>query len=87
MTLLDAVTWMQQRPGFCAVLPDGPIIGVSASGFLMRKDKTLKTYWRPTVMQCLAITWEVYTVEQLEAAAAAAAQQGAAGAPEGGDGG
>jgi len=57
---------------------DVPIIGLSSSGFIMRRDKADKTYWRPTAMQCLAITWEVYTVEQLEAASAEAAAKAAA---------
>lgn len=78
MTLPDAITWMQQRPGFCAALPGGPIIGLSASGYLMRQDKVAKTYWRPHVQHCLAITWEVFTVEQLEAAAEAARLQASA---------
>lgn len=87
MTLLDAVTWMQQRPGFCAVLEGGPIIGLSSSGYIMRRDKPDKTYWRPTAMQCLAITWEVYTLDQLEAAAADAAKAAQAQAGEGRNGG
>lgn len=82
MTLLDAITWMQQRPGFCAVLGGDLVVGLSSSGFIMRRDKADKTYWRPNAMQCLAITWEVYTVEQLEAAAAEA--QAAAAAEHGG---
>ncbi len=82
MTLIDAVTWMQQRPGFCAVLGDGPIVGLSSSGYLMRRDKPLKTYWRPTAGQVLAITWEVYTADQLAAAADAAAKAVQVAAPE-----
>ena len=81
MTLIDAITWMQQRPGFAASLGGYPIIGLSSTGYIMRLDRPGKTYWRPNAMQCLAITWEVYTVEQLKAAAAAAraGDQGAAG--------
>jgi hypothetical protein len=63
---------MQKRPNHFACLGE-VIIGISGSGFLMRQDKEYKAYWKPTAGQCLAITWEVYTLEQLEAAAAAAA--------------
>ena len=83
MTLLEAVDWMMKRPGFCATLQGDPIIQIGPTGYLMRRDTDYKAYWKPTAMQCLAITWEVYTAEQLAEASAKAQAELAAQAAEG----
>lgn len=82
MTLPDAVKWLQERPGYLAVHPDGRCLSLSRTGFLMRADKGPGVYFRPTSGDLLAITWEVFTPGQLEEAAAkleleAKAQMGA----------
>lgn len=70
MTLPDAIKWLQERPGFLAVHPDGRCLSLSRTGFIMRADKGPGVYFRPTAGDLLAITWEVFTPAQLEEAAA-----------------
>lgn len=70
MTLMDVVSWMQQRAGFIAIRPIGALVALNPQGKLICPSRGRNAYAILGAMDVLAIDWEVYTPAQLEARAA-----------------
>jgi hypothetical protein len=60
------------RPEYLMVLPPSKVLTLSRTGYLVRADKRANEYARLQAADLLAETWQVYTAEQLAAAAAPA---------------
>lgn len=65
MTLRDAVMQMQERPDLLAISPLGQICRLGPSGFLLPALTKDKGYSRFRATELLAVTWVVYTADQL----------------------
>jgi len=74
MTLCEAVLQMQARPEYLAVLGVERVVWISPSGYLMTNGKKSQTYLRPRVSDLVALTWNVYTPQQLQELVAGAQQ-------------
>lgn len=74
MMLHEAVMKMQERPELLAISPLGQVIRLSGSGYLTPAFKVKREYCRLRAIEMLAVTWTVYTEDQLREMAEQSAQ-------------
>ena len=66
---------MQARPEMIACGPNDLFVRLNRSGYLVRADRNTRVYPNLTATDLICATWQVYTPEQLAAAAGAAEGQ------------
>jgi hypothetical protein len=75
MSFTELILTLVQRPGYLGVLADRRIIRLNEGGYIMDATQEKPNYIRLNTTDCLAMTWEAWTAEQL-AAMARAQEQG-----------
>jgi hypothetical protein len=65
MSFVEAVMTMVQRPGYVAVLGGSRVIRLNKAGYILDATKARDSYVRFNTTDVLALTWELYTPEQL----------------------
>lgn len=76
MTFIECITTLIQRPGYLGVLADRRVITINKAGYILDATKPGAVYVRLQVQDMLAVVWECWTPEQLQAMAERAANGG-----------
>lgn len=71
MTFNEAITGMLQRPGYLAVLDTGKVLKLNRAAYVLDATKPGNRYALLNAGDVMAVTWQLYTPEQLTQAAAA----------------
>lgn len=70
MTFSEAITGLMSRPDCVALLDPSIIVSINRAGLLVDETKPYKAYPRLRAQDCMAITWQVLTRQQVEQRAA-----------------
>ena len=75
MSFTEMVQTLVQRPGYLGVLGGHRVVMVNARGYLLDATKKERVPMRLHTSDLLALTWECWTPEQLQAMAEQAGVQ------------
>ena len=74
MSFTELIMTLVQRPGYIGVLADRRIIKLNEGGYILDATQEKPAYIRLNTTDCLAMTWEAWTWEQLNAMARQSAE-------------
>lgn len=69
MTFNECIMTLVQRPGYLGVLGQTRVITLNKAGYILDATKEGVAYVRLQAQDVLAVTWECWTPEQLQALA------------------
>lgn len=67
MSFTELILTLVQRPGYLGILADRRVIKLNEGGYIMDATKVNPAYVRLNTTDCMAMTWEAWTPEQLAA--------------------
>jgi hypothetical protein len=67
MNFTELIMTMVQRPGYLGILGDRRVVCLNKGGYLLDATASYVCYVRLNTVDMLAVTWEAWTPEQLQA--------------------